>query len=89
MSIRRTDLHATDVSVGWKSTVGNLAQQDTWRTSERQTLDAPSVANATDASGDPLFWNNGSIRRGTSIYMCWPALGLFPWHFDILVSILS
>jgi hypothetical protein len=32
---------------------------------------------------------NGSIRRGTSIYMCWPALGLLSWHFDILMSILS
>jgi hypothetical protein len=44
---------------------------------------------AIDASVDPVFLNNGSIRRGTSIYMCWPALGLFSWHFDILVSILS
>jgi hypothetical protein len=32
---------------------------------------------------------NGSFRRGTSIYMCWPALGLNTWHFEILVSILS
>jgi hypothetical protein len=35
------------------------------------------------------FLDNGSIRRGTSIYICWPALGLDFWHFDILVSILS
>jgi hypothetical protein len=31
---------------------------------------------------------NGSIRRGTSIYMWWPALGPYSWHFDILASIL-
>jgi hypothetical protein len=44
---------------------------------------------ATDASIDPVFLNNGSIRRGSSIFLCWPALGLLSWNFDILVSILS
>jgi hypothetical protein len=44
--------------------------------------------------GDRRVWwprpvYNDSIRRGTSIYMCWLALGLFSWHFNILVSILS
>jgi hypothetical protein len=32
---------------------------------------------------------NGSFRRGTSIYMCWLALRLLSWTFNILVSTLS
>jgi hypothetical protein len=44
---------ATDASVGWKSTVGILTVRDTWRASERRTLDAASVAKATDASVAP------------------------------------
>jgi hypothetical protein len=80
---------ASNASDGAKTTIGNLTAQDAWRASERHTLDAVSVASTTDASGDPAFWNNGSIRRGISIYMCWPALGLTSWHFNILVSILS
>jgi hypothetical protein len=41
---------ATNASIGWKSIVRNLTMQDTWRASERRTLDAASVAMATDAS---------------------------------------
>jgi hypothetical protein len=32
---------------------------------------------------------NGSFQRGTSIYVCWLALGLYSWTFEILVSTLS
>jgi hypothetical protein len=81
---------ASDASDGAKTTVGNLTAQDTWCASELQTLDAASVASTTDASGDPAFWNNGSIRRGTSIYICVGRLWALPLGtFDILVSILS
>jgi hypothetical protein len=82
-------IQAIDASDGVEIDHWKFEMQDTWRASEQQTLDAASVARATDASGDPAFWNNGSIRRGKSIYMCWPALGLLSWHFDIFVSILS
>jgi hypothetical protein len=78
-----------NVSDGVKIDCWKFELHDTWRASERQTLDAASVASATDASGDPAFWNNNFIRRGTSINTCWPALGSHSWHFDILVSILS
>jgi hypothetical protein len=58
-----------------KMTVGNLTAQDTWQLREHRTWCAASVASAIEASDDPAFWNNGSIQRGLSIYMCWPALG--------------
>jgi hypothetical protein len=72
-----------------KTTVGNLTAQDMWQLREHRTRCAAFVASVIDMSGDPAFWNNGSIRRVTSIYMCWLGLGLYSWHFDILVSILS
>jgi hypothetical protein len=46
---------ASDTSDGAKTTFGNLTAQDTWRASERHTLDAVSVASTIDASGDPAF----------------------------------
>jgi hypothetical protein len=75
--------------VGAKMTIGKLTVQDTWRASERRTLDATSVASAIDASGDPTFWNNGSIRRGTYIYVLASSWATSLALFDILVSILS
>jgi hypothetical protein len=32
---------------------------------------------------------NGSFQRGTSIYICWLALGYYSWLFDILDNPLS
>jgi hypothetical protein len=52
-SVGHADLQAIDAFVGWKSTVGNLTQQDTWRSSERWTRCAASVACATDVSIAP------------------------------------
>jgi hypothetical protein len=82
-------IQVTNASDGIEIDRWKFEMQDTWHAFERQTLDVASVARATDASGDPVLWNNGSIRRGTSIYMCWPALGLLSWHFDIFMSFLS
>jgi hypothetical protein len=60
---------ATDTSVEedfdrWLSNT-----QDTWRTSERQTLDAASVARATDASGDPDQCIM-ALFEGVPLYIC-------------------
>jgi hypothetical protein len=41
-----------DASVAGEPTVGTLKMQDTWRSSERRTRCAASVASVTDASGD-------------------------------------
>jgi hypothetical protein len=68
-SVGRADLQATDASIGWKSTVGNLTQQDTWRSSERQTRCAASVASATDASGDPDQCIT-ALFEGVRLYIC-------------------
>jgi hypothetical protein len=43
----------TDTSIDTKMTVGNLTVRDTWRASERWTLDATSIAVAIDASVAP------------------------------------
>jgi hypothetical protein len=67
VSVGRVDLQATHVSIGWKLTVGNLTQQDMWRSSEWQTLVATSVARVTDTSGDPTFWNTRAARDEASV----------------------
>jgi hypothetical protein len=72
-----------------KTTIENLITQDTWQLREHRTRCVASVVSATDASGDLAFWNNSSIRRGTSINTCWPALGSLSWYFDILCEHLA
>jgi hypothetical protein len=63
---------ATDASVGTKTIIGNLTTRDMWRASERRTLDAASVAMATDAyiapekhlvKGKRLYSFVGAINR--------------------------
>jgi hypothetical protein len=89
------------VSVGradlWPSDASDEGEDDHWKFDYAGHVVASWASDAVCrvyCKHDKCVWwprpvYNGSIRRGTSIYMCWPGLGLFSWHFDILVSILS
>jgi hypothetical protein len=99
---RRLDLTGPRLmSVGcadlWASDASDEGEDDRWKfdlAGHVALIRAMDVVCSVCCKRDRRVWwprpmYNGSIRRGTSIYMCWPALGLYSQHFDILVSILS
>jgi hypothetical protein len=66
---RMRRIQAIDASDGVKIDRWKFECQDTWRASERQTLDAASVARATDTSGDPDQCIT-ALFEGVRLYIC-------------------